>query len=962
LLPWLIGRGQAVYVVLFRHNESYPFIFNLLLFALSFLLLVFPTLLMGATLPVLSRFFVRSFAHLGRRVGDLYGTNTLGAVLGCGLAGYYLIPALGMRATVAVAATMNLAIAGAIFVVVRLRIREASETFVSGAEAGRGESGPSWLGWMLLGSFGLSGFAALVYENAWTRALTLVIGSSVYSFTTMLVTFLVGLALGGFLYARLMAHREARVSTFGVLELCVGLAALATIPLFEKLPLIFLRLLHGFGDSFSLFLVLQVLLSALVMFLPTLLLGMTFPLVARLFTRSLYHVGSGVGTSYAANTLGAILGAFAGGFIFIPLIGVQNTILLGVGINLVVGWVLVVLEPGFSLLPRLVLGVAVLAAVVLIPAKTPRWDRYILTSGVTIYSDSYSDLPTDSLRLEEMRRNEIVYYREGLTATVSVHRSHKDYFYLTTNGKIDGSHGDALTMLLTGYLPMLFVPEPEHVAIIGLGTGMTVKAVGAFPVKKIDVLEIEPAMVEAAAFFSDVNGKILEDPRVRIIPTDGRNYILATPHLFDLIISEPSNPWIAGVASLFTREFYAVAKKKLKPHGVFAQWFHNYSMSPTDFGMVMRTFGEAFPFVTVWNLQESDFLLVGSLRELEFDYPRLRQLFSETAAVQEDFNKLGISDIYSLLGFYRMGRKEMLAFAEGAQFNTDDSARLEYSAPRTLGKSTSTLNQKLLESFVTDPPWDSNSQWVSRARRHYYIGQAFHASGWSNRALEEADHAIRLEPGNADYHLLRAKILLAQNRSAEAGQEAEKALLNGAEKTREVLALAEDLYATEAEGIYKRIVGTGLRETSPYLGLGSFALHRKDFSQAQRWFRQAAEIQPKHPAVLLALGRLALAEGNDAEALQRLLESQERGEDSAALYGELGAAYSRLGQWEKAARAYEVALRRHRKNIFWRLSLADALTRLGKIKEAEQRYREVLALEPNSTEAWKGLKRFGKRF
>ncbi|MBI2990857.1 MAG: fused MFS/spermidine synthase, partial [Deltaproteobacteria bacterium] len=299
LVPWLFALGQRLYIPLYGLNDSTPFLFNLLLFVLSFFLLVLPTLLMGATLPVLSRFFVRSFAQLGRRVGDLYATNTMGAVLGCGFAGYYLIPALGMRATVYTAAGVNLLIAVIILIVDRVRRKEGAEPRPAVAaeeqpQAGAGAA-PSRLGWLLLLGFGLSGFSALVYENAWTRALTLVIGSSVYSFTTMLLTFLVGLALGGFLYARLMGKREVQVSTFGAIELWVGVTALATIPLFEKLPLIFLRLLHAFGDSFSFFLTIQVLLSGLVMLVPTLLLGMTFPMVARLFTQSIYRVGSSVG-------------------------------------------------------------------------------------------------------------------------------------------------------------------------------------------------------------------------------------------------------------------------------------------------------------------------------------------------------------------------------------------------------------------------------------------------------------------------------------------------------------------------------------------------------------------------------------------------------------------------------------------------------------------------------------------
>src|SRR5919106_1870358 len=205
LVPWIFAMAQKVYGPIFGLNESYPFLFNMVLFFLSFVLLVFPTLLMGATLPVLSRFFVRSFAQFGRRIGDLYATNTLGAVIGCAAGGFFLIPTLGMRTTVFVAATVNLVIAFLILIVDRLRdktpLEMVPETTAEETLAPEPHSA-SLLRWVVLVSFGLSGFASLVYENAWTRSLTLVIGSSIYSFSTMLVTFLIGLALGGFIYAR----------------------------------------------------------------------------------------------------------------------------------------------------------------------------------------------------------------------------------------------------------------------------------------------------------------------------------------------------------------------------------------------------------------------------------------------------------------------------------------------------------------------------------------------------------------------------------------------------------------------------------------------------------------------------------------------------------------------------------------------------------------------------------------
>lgn len=967
LAPLLFGSTLEIYTRLFWLYDREPALFTLLLFALSFVLLVLPTFLMGATLPLLSQYCVRSFSHLGQRIGDLYGTNTLGAVFGCSIAGYYLIPQLGMSGAVYTAATANLLI-GAVMIFCGFPRRESDDTAaVTAAPAGEGEGSRSRAGieWLLLLSIAVSGAAAMVYENAWTHALALVIGGSVYSFTTMLLTFLVGLAAGGYLYARLWGKREVRASVFGILELGVGCAALATIPLFEKLPLIFLRLHQGFGDTFHLFLATQVTVAFLVMFLPALLLGMTFPLVVCLFTQNLYRVGSGVGTTYAANTVGAIVGAFAGGFILLPRVGMQKAIVIGALLNLAVGWALLIADPRPGRIRRLALGGVVAVALAFLAFRFPFWDRAILTSGVTVYAGRYHEIPTDSLRLEEMHRDEILYYREGLTATVSVHQSGKDYRYLKTNGKVDGSYGDALTMLMTGYLPMLLHPEAKQVAVIGLGTGMTIRAVGAFPVDKIEMLEIEPAMVEAARFFGEKNGKILDDPRVRVIPIDGRNYIMAVPRLYDLIISEPSNPWIAGIASLFTKEFYAVAKNKLKPDGVFAQWIHNYSMSPDDFRMVLRTFGESFPHISVWNMQESDFLLVGSSRELQFDFPRSRRIFSTNAALREDLRDLGLTDIDAVLGFYRMGKKELLAMADRAEINTDDNARLEFSAPRSLGKSTSELNRKIMEPFLAPPPWEGDALWAQPPRRHFLHAQALYASNWPDRALEQIDAALRLQPGDADAHLLRAKILVAQENTKEAAIVAQKVLELAPDKIKQVLALAEEFSTSEGKIIYERAAALSRGEILPYLGLANIALYRKQLDVAEKWLREAEKMQPKHAAVLFALGKLAAARGNYPQAVAFLEEAgtkEDVKEDSAGFYAELGKAYSELKQWEKAVQAFQQALRTRRRSAPWRVLQAQALAQLGRTAEAELKYREALAVDSGNTEAWFGLKALGKRY
>ncbi|HKY07705.1 MAG TPA: fused MFS/spermidine synthase [Candidatus Binatia bacterium] len=1050
LVPWFFLFTQKLYGPIFGLNESYPFLFNLVLFFLSFVLLVFPTMLMGATLPVLSRFFVSNFAQFGRRVGDLYATNTLGAVIGCAAAGFYLIPTLGMQKTVFVAAGANLIVAAVILIVDRLRDKTPAVVAPEPAapEIASPESpSSSSLRWVLLISFALSGFASLVYENAWTRSLTLVIGSSIYSFSTMLVTFLVGLALGGFIYARILGDREARLSTFGLIELWVGLAALATIPLFERLPLIFVRLLHGFGDTFTVFLYLQIFLAALVMFVPTVLLGMTFPLVAKLFTQSVYRVGSGVGSSYAANTVGAVLGAFAGGFILIPNLGVQNAIIFAVVMNLLIGAWLVISDPKLAFVPRYGLGLAVLVLAVVVPLRIHRWDPHILTSGVTVYADRYESLPTNSLRVEEMRRDDVLFYREGLTTTVSVHRiPGSDYVYFKSNGKIDGSYGDALSQLMTSYIAMLLHPTAETALTIGLGSGMSAKALATFPtLKEIEVIEIEPAMIEASKYFDRASVKleklpagvtfpaddsqsrvwynekekrlyykgvmepearaelmkrsedfdyrgaidrlsknarhsrhssVLEDPRVRVIPTDGRNYILATPKFYDVITAEPSNPWIAGIANLYTREFYQVIKSKIKDDGIFAQWIHNYSMSPDDFRMVFRTFAEAFPHVSLWSMKESDFLLIGSKQEQRFDYPALKKIYDSNKMLQSDLEYLGLSDVYAVQGFYRMNRENFLAFAKGAAINTDDGAELEFSAPKNLRRSTTELNRRIMAPFLLEsPPWlKPDALPVPQAMHHYYMAQAYLASIARNRALKEVEEAIRLDGKNPKFRLLKMRILLEQDKSAEGAREAFAALESGgAEYIPDILAMSDEFYLPEAQAVYRKVIEMGNKDVLPYLGLGNIALHGGNLPEAEKWFIRARELQAEHPAVLLAWGRLMAAKGqrlsDGAESKKQMQEARvllekakAKGEDSATIHSELAGVYYRLAVWEKAAESYREALRMRRRRNDLRYALGQTYAQLGKMDEAEQKYREILSLAPDDADALKALQDLGKRY
>jgi spermidine synthase len=967
VIPTLFALTQLAYTRLYGLAEASSAVFTLVLFCLCFAVILFPTALMGATLPMLSRFCVTQLASLGRRIGHLYAINTLGAVLGCALSGFYLIPEFGLRGSVRLAATFNLGIALLVVLTVLLT-REATPGEPAKPEDAepRVAATHSVLDVALLTAFAISGAAAMVYENAWTRALTLVIGMSTYSFTVMLTTFLVGLGVGSLLYARWWGTREVGVAGFGLLQLFIALTALATIPLFERLPFLFLRLRQGFGSSFEQFLSIQVALSSLVMIAPTLLLGTTFPIVARIYTQSLYRIGSGVGTAYASNTLGAILGAFLGGFVLIPAIGVQNSIGVAVIVTAAAGVLLVALDTRVRRGRRLVTAGVMFIVAVAAVLSFRTWDKKVMTSGVAIYVHSYDSLPTDSLRREWMDRDELVYYKEGLTATISVHRdAGTPYLYEKTNGKVDASFGDSPTQLMVGYLPMFHNPTAKRVLVIGLGSGMTAKAVAAFPVERLEVVEIEPAVIEAARHFAEKNGHIHDDPRLRFVLADGRNYLLAARTKYDVIISEPSNPWIAGIGNLFTREYYREALAKLDEGGVFGQWMHTYAMAPEDLRMVYRTFAEVFPDVSLWAVNDSDMILIGTARPQRLRYADLQAVLASRPVVRQDFRDLGLLDAYSLMAMYLMPKASLLRMASDAAYNLDDFPRLEFLAPRNLGRDTTSLNMTLTRAFAqlpavedVDPEQDPTGR-LALALAHGYRVMRDRA-----QAREWVDRSLGKFPMDAQAQLLRARLFVEDGQHHAAAEDLLHAVTGPFRLLVEAVEVAKTLDEEESIRVLRKIRQQDPKLIEAGVALADALQQAGKHREAEVEYRELGPALPQDPRIPLGLGRSLLSQDRYTAALAALDAAAKLGEVSGELHARRGETLMRLTRYTQAAEAFRLALRTNVSNAVWRLNLGISLAASGAggRTEAEQRFREVLAMDPSNTRAWEELHMLGKRF
>jgi spermidine synthase len=661
------------------------------------------------------------------------------------IAGFLFVPGLGVQRSLWLTALVNLAI-GLVAILVSQRTSVPRPLPASSPAPGEPtRDGGSWTGRLILVVFALSGFAALVLEVAWTRVLALVLGSSVYAFTLMLLAFLVGLALGGAVFSRYLRRGPRRdpARLLVALLVCSGLTAYASTWMFQLLPRLFAEILFRWdtlGPSGWFFV--QFGLSLLVMFPTTFALGGIFPAVLQLHARDLAQVSGSVGTVYASNTVGTILGAAMAGFVLIPAIGSLTTVVsVSLAQVLLAGGVALALVVAGRGARRAVALIAVGLVVVLFAAR-PGWDVVMMNSGVfnlygrtqgTSWEEFWADIEPA----------EVIYEAEGLTANVFVaYEEQYDNLFLTVNGKVEAStQSDLETQLLIAHLPLLFHPDAKDVLVIGLASGITVGSVGTHNVENVRVLEIERAMLDAARLFSE------------------HNY-------YDVIISEPSNPWMTVAANLFTEDFFRTARARVRPDGIYCQWIQNYYLDPEDLRAIIAAFQKSFPNIMIFETYEGvDLVMLGSQEPLGIDLAELDERMADLP-IRMDFASVGIADGIDLISKFRLGDREVRRMVEGAPRNTDDNARVEFSSPKSLGRTTIPENVAMLRRFGSNPlDYLSPSVVDPEVRDRILLDLA---EVWLlDGNYDLADPTARLALGGP--HAARAERLLARLEAADEG-------------------------------------------------------------------------------------------------------------------------------------------------------------------------------------------------
>ncbi len=745
--------GEGVVVSLLRHFHLSPATGTLFRGLLALLLLFIPVSLMGATLPLLARFVSREVQVRGMPIGALYTLNTLGAVTGCFLAGFFLIPALGYTHTTLWGAAANVLVGFAAWIIsLRLEKSEAK------AQVSATLDGPVPAPWnrtrtLVIAAFFLSGFCSLGLEVLWTRLLSIIFLGTTYAYTSMLTTLLLGIALGS-AFASILVDRLRRPALWlGAVLALTGVGCIYMLGILSDMPHAIQQLQIDSGGVWDNVIRGKFWLAFRALFIPTFLLGMTFPLVVKAISSTSATLGRDVGRLYASNTVGGVLGSLAGGFLLIPWLGTHWGIIFFALVLTAAGLILVIANNNTSGVLKGIATLVVVMGLTLSFWRAPEDVNQSLNAGY---------IPED---------HHVLHYKEGVEATVAVSEPRSEA--AGTNRVLWINRVQATTSIekgvkmnrLQGVLPLLFDRQPTDVLFMCFGSGITCGTLALSDFERIDAVDISPEVLEAAPYFEVDNLGVIERPEVTFHVDDGRNFLLTSDHAYDIITFEPMPLAMAGVSTFYTQEYYRHCLNHLKPGGMVSQWIPLHSLNPEIVKSLTATFTSVFPHYTGWFIN-ADLFLIGSNEPLRLDATALQERLAKPD-LKKALADVGFTDIPSILGCYLMAEEGLDAYAEGGSIMQDDLPWAEFEAPKLVYSRTQHESMNALEKHMssplplflpdTDPDFLAVIDKRHRARTHDMKGLQAYYGGMAigDEATDLFLKSLEIDPDNknAQYYL-----------------------------------------------------------------------------------------------------------------------------------------------------------------------------------------------------------------
>ena len=726
LVPWLLKMAGLLYVAIFG-GQPHPVDASgmgqsLFYLIIAFVVIAIPTTLMGATLPLLTKYVVRSRQQIGSGVALLYAANTAGAIAGTLVAGFLLLPALGLSGTVLFGVAVNvLVMALALLISRNIAAHDRLESAVAAGESQPVEGelpgicGSRWILPLML----VSGANSFIYEVLWTRLLSHILGGSISAFATMLAGFLGGITLGSAIAARIASSVRASTLWFVIVQCGV---AVASMLVYELLPYVIPE--NGGPEG-------NVVLAILALLPATLFIGATFPLAVRILATDSVDAAPAAARIYAWNTLGAIVGATLAAFLLIPALRYEGAVRFAVNCNatLAVAAALLVARQ-----PRLLTLVAMVFASLTLSFYRPAIPEAILrTSPLFAHVGG-----------------ELRYYGVGRSATVVVIEEN-GFLNLRTNGlpeasaNVKGAPPDRSNQRMLATMPVLARPDLDSMLIIGLGAGVALEGVPQ-SVKSVDVIELEPEVVRANRFFSDERAvDPLHDPRVNLVINDARSALSLTDRRYGAIVSQPSHPWTAGASHLYTREFMTLAKNHLASNGVFLQWMNTEFIDEYLLRGLCATMLDVFRYVRVYQWDPDSLFFIGSDEPLEVEAGIART----GRPLRDDplrYLQKGVGSVEDVVAALTMDQTNVVAFAHGSGLITDDDNTMATRSARSLRDRFVLRARQLSQAIV---PYDPLLQADSRLRRTLgaelnfpYVARRLESMTMRKRAVDLADSLI----------------------------------------------------------------------------------------------------------------------------------------------------------------------------------------------------------------------------
>jgi spermidine synthase len=700
LSPMLVWLAGVLYTAVGGTPELGLVAGTVVRLVLATLVLCVPTFLMGGTLPAAAR-AVEMDDDAGRRsLALLYGANTLGAVLGTALSTFTMLELFGTQKTLWLACLVNALVAVLARSAARSKPKQALEPEAereptdavesalprepaTAPAIASGES-PAFI----LTASALVGFAFFLMELVWYRMLGPLLGGSTFTFGLILAVALFGVGLGGAAYAILRGGARATRTGFAITCALEAVCLAVPFALGDQLA-VTAALLRPLGAvGFHGYVLAWTAMASIVVLPAAFVAGIQFPMLIALLGTGRRDVGRHVGLAYAFNTMGAIAGAVVGGFGILPLLTAPGAWRVVVGLLAALG--LVAAAPAIRLVANrpaalTAAGAAVVAvALVCTTGPTAAWRHSPIGAGRA----DLTSMSANQIRgWLSWRRRTTHWEAEGVESSVAIIAESGAAF--AVNGKIDGNaRADAGTQIMGGVLLGLLHPQPKSAFVVGLGTGSTAGWLGLVPtMERVDVAELEPAILEVARLCAPVNGNVLANPKVDVFTGDAREVLLTTRRRFDVIFSEPSNPYRAGVAGLFTREFYQAASGRLAEGGIFGQWLQAYEVDSRTVRTTIATLASVFPSVEIWQTEGGDLLLVGTNRPITYDVPALRARIAEEPFRSALFNAWRATDLEAVLAHHvaRSSLTHAIAQQVGPNINTDDRNLVEFAFARSVG-------------------------------------------------------------------------------------------------------------------------------------------------------------------------------------------------------------------------------------------------------------------------------------